>query len=247
MDVVVVEDRERRPVLRIVVRPGLLVVVEGLHDLGRQRRPQAQRLGDPFVDAGERRRQHEAGQPAVAAERVLQGEHSAPRGAEEVHAHEPELVAERGELVHEDRDAPIDGLRTVGAAAADLVVEDDGASLVGELLQRGEVVVRRAGAAVETEERVATVGALPDDGVPRAVAARLHVASAALGRHATSITPRMPSPASTAETAGCPRSTAIHGNVTKVIRYRARPVSCIGGGPDTRFSTESGAGSIPES
>jgi hypothetical protein len=124
------------------------------------------RLGGPFLDAREGRGEHEAREPTVARERVLEGEHPAPRRAEHVHPPEPELVAEGGQLGQEDADAPLDPLGPVGAPAAELVVEGDGTPALGQPLQGLEVVMRRAGAAVEAEERVAAVPALPDDPVP---------------------------------------------------------------------------------
>ena len=80
---------------------------------------------------------------------------------------EPELAAYRVELVAEALDAPRDIRETVRLAAADLVVEDDGA-LVGECLERCEVVVRRAGSAVERDQRRARSVDVADDSVPRA-------------------------------------------------------------------------------
>jgi hypothetical protein len=43
-----------------------------------------------------------------------------------VDALEPELVADRVDLVAEDGDVPVDVPRAVGVSAADLVVENDG-------------------------------------------------------------------------------------------------------------------------
>ena len=125
----VVEDAERLPVLRAVERPSLLVAVEDLDDVGRQRGAQPPGLDRPLLHAGQRRAQHEARETAVAAQRVLERELTAPRRAEEMDPLELELVAQRGELVEEDLDAPVDVLRAVRAATADLVVEDDGAAV----------------------------------------------------------------------------------------------------------------------
>ena len=111
---------------------------------------------------------------------MLEGELAAPRRAEEVDPLELELVAQRRELVEEDLDAPVDVLRSVRAAAADLVVEHDGAAALGQPLEGREVVVRRAGPAVQGDERIAALDALPDDAVPRSVAAKVDVSLAGL-------------------------------------------------------------------
>src|SRR5207249_10267373 len=90
---------------------------------------------------------------------------SAPGGAEQVHALEAQLGAEGIELLEEHRQAPLDVLRSVGATAAELVVEHD-LPLVGETLEGREVVVGGAGTAVEAKQRLAA--ALAGDAIPGA-------------------------------------------------------------------------------
>jgi hypothetical protein len=63
---------------------------------------------------------------------------------------EPQLLAHRGKLFQEELDAPqrwVVGL--VGVATPQLIVEDDRAPSVGELLERFEVVRRSSGTAME--------------------------------------------------------------------------------------------------
>ncbi len=65
-----------------------------------------------------------------------------------------ERLAQRPQLVDEELDRPEVGIvRPVGAPTAELVVDDDAAALVCQLLERLEVVVRGAGPAVEAHER----------------------------------------------------------------------------------------------
>ena len=79
---------------------------------------------------------------------------------------EAERLPHRPHLVHEQLDRPQVGVvRPVGAAAAELVVDHDSPSALGELLQGLEVMVRGAGPAVEAEERDSAFGA--DVAVPR--------------------------------------------------------------------------------
>ena len=88
----------------------------------------------------------------------------------------------------EQLDRPeVGGLLDPGAAAADLVVEDDPAAGGGELLQRLEVVVQRTGTAVQAEQRqLARLLAFADDAVPGLAAC---VRDGALGRHPRESTP----------------------------------------------------------
>src|SRR6185312_5276699 len=89
--------------------------------------------------------------------------HPAPRAAEQVHPVEAEGVADGVQLVHEPLDRPQRPVvGDVRLAASELVVEDDPAA-VGQLLERLRVVARRAGAAVQGEQRHAT---LADAAVP---------------------------------------------------------------------------------
>jgi len=82
---------------------------------------------------------------------------------------DPEGRDEVLELAHEQVDRPEVAVSTLvvrRAAVADLVVEDDGAS-AGEVGQRQQVVVRRAGTAVERQQRRGPVGTeLAVDPVP---------------------------------------------------------------------------------
>jgi hypothetical protein len=62
-----------------------------------------------------------------------------------MHSLESELASKRGQLVQEDPDAPLDAFRPLGAAAADLVVDDEGPPFLGQALEWREVMVGRAG------------------------------------------------------------------------------------------------------
>ena len=135
------------------------------------------RLGRPLRRGRERRAQDQALERLLPCERVLEREHPAPRRAEQVHAIEPEVRAQRVELVEEDGDAPVDLLRRLRPPAPELVVEHHG-PLVGEPLESREVVVRRPGPAVEREERDP---ALADPAKPGAVPAKVDVSL--LGYH----------------------------------------------------------------
>lgn len=78
---------------------------------------------------------------------------------------EPEPGAQRIELRQEERQRPLCLPARRRPAAAELVVEDDRA-LVRELEQRREVVMRRAGAAVQAQQRRAV--AFAGDEIPGA-------------------------------------------------------------------------------
>ena len=79
---------------------------------------------------------------------------------------EAERLSHRPHLVHEQLDRPQVGVvGPVGAAAAELVVDDDSTSILGKLLQGLEVMVRGAWPAVEAEERDPALRA--DVAVPR--------------------------------------------------------------------------------
>ena len=69
-------------------------------------------------------------------------------------AFELELLPEGRQLVEEDLQAPVDRLRPVGAATAELVVEDNGTTVDGQPFERREVVMSRARPAVQAQERV---------------------------------------------------------------------------------------------
>src|SRR5918995_1932748 len=121
----------------------------------RERRAQACRLGGPRLRRRRGSIQREADQPAGFSQHVLEREHRAPRSAEQVDLFEPQLVADGWQLVEEEVERP--ELRVVGAvrvSAAELVVEDHQSTPVRQPLERLEVVVRRAGPAVEAEQRV---------------------------------------------------------------------------------------------
>ena len=88
---------------------------------------------------------------------------------------EAQLRPHRVHLFAEDVHRPLDVLRPVRAAAADLVVEDD-RPLWREPLEWSEVVMRGAGATVQREERRRPGPELAGDAVPGAVAAKVRVA-----------------------------------------------------------------------
>ena len=88
-----------------------------------------------------------------------------------MNALETELLAERRQLVEEDLQAPVDRVRPVRAAAAELVVEDNGPTVRRQSLERREVMVRGAGAAVQAHERVEVRVQVAGDPEPRSAAA----------------------------------------------------------------------------
>ncbi len=89
-----------------------------------------------------------------------------------------------GHLLDEAIDGPQgEVVGTFGPAAAQLVVEDDLAA-VGERLERLQVVVGEAGAAVQAQQRRAIVALLPDGAVPDPAAGNLD--EAFVGRHLAS-------------------------------------------------------------
>ena len=91
---------------------------------------------------------------------VLHRKHPTPGAAEQVQRVETQRSADRHQLFHEVRHGP-EG-RVAGAirpAAAQLVVEDD-TPAIGQILQRGDVVVGHSRTAVQAQERDA--GAVAD-------------------------------------------------------------------------------------
>src|SRR5205814_2198447 len=92
-------------------------------------------------------------EPVGPAEHVLLREHAAPRLAEQVDPVEAELLADSADLLDEELERPLDVLRPVRVAAAELVVDDDLPAVPRELLEWPEVRVRGTGAAVLAEER----------------------------------------------------------------------------------------------
>src|SRR5215470_205439 len=98
-----------------------------------------------------------------------------------MNALELQLLANGVYLVAEHVDPPLGVRRPVGLAAADLVVDDDRTS-VRQLLERPEVVVRRARPAVQREQRDRAGVAIARDPIPRAVAAEIDVSLLDQGR-----------------------------------------------------------------
>ncbi len=162
-------------VLRIVVGTGALVTVEDFDHVGRKGIAAHELLGRPLIRACERRAEGEADDPLRAGEHVLEREHAAPGCAEEMDPVEAQLRAHRVDLFTEDVHRPLDVLRSVRAATADLVVDDD-RPLRRESLERTEVVMGGARAAVQGEERRGPGPELAGNAVPGAVAAKVGVA-----------------------------------------------------------------------
>ena len=165
-----VEDHARLLVLGVVRGAGLLVALQRRLDLRRELRAEPVRLGDEVRKRGRGVREHEGAQPAWLGECVLLAEEPAPRRAEHVvPAGDSERVDEVVELADEQVDGPevaVPPLVVRRSAVADLVVEHHGA-VVGEVGQRQQVVVRRAGPPVERHERGGAVGTeLAVDPVP---------------------------------------------------------------------------------
>src|SRR6266550_3719460 len=128
-----------------------------------------------MLDVRERRAEDQAHDPCRAGENVFEREYASPGRAEEVDLLEPELRANCVDLFAEDRDRPLDVLRAIGVAAADLVVEDDRA-LAAKPLERAEVVVRRPRAAMQGKQGHGRGSQIADDPVPGAPAAIVDMA-----------------------------------------------------------------------
>jgi len=128
-----------------------------------------------MLEVRQRRAEDQAHDPCRAGENVFEREHASPGRAEEMDPLEPELRANCVDLFAEDGDRPLDVPRAIGAPATDLVVDDDRA-LGTQPLERAEVVVRRARAAVQGEERYRRRRQIADNSVPGAAAAIVDVA-----------------------------------------------------------------------
>ena len=128
---------------------------------GGKQRAQTVRLRDEVREGGRRIGEDERAQPWGFVKRVLLRQETAPGLAEDVMAvGDPERVDEAVQFSNEQVDGPEVGaaIRIVSAAAvAELVVVDDGPR-AGEVREGEQVVVRRAGAAVEHDERRRSVG-----------------------------------------------------------------------------------------
>jgi hypothetical protein len=112
---------------------------------------------------------------------VLHGQHAAPGTAEQVQSGQAEGGADLGQFLNEPLDGPQRGVvRAFGPPAAQLVVEDDLAA-VGERLERLQVVVGEAGAAVQAQQRGPVFLRLPDTAVPDLSAGDVEVALAPAG------------------------------------------------------------------
>src|SRR5205814_5713224 len=114
------------------------------------------RLGEKIRERGGRVGENDRPQSGRMGQRVLLGQEAAPGGTEDVMATgDPERIDEVVELADEQLDRPELGaaLRVVRrASVSDLVVEDDRAA-VREVGKRKQVVVRRARAAMERDQR----------------------------------------------------------------------------------------------
>src|SRR6266498_3793654 len=157
-DVPLVEDQAGVLVLLQIGRPRLLVPAQRLLHIFRELGAETTLLGDPLRNARRRARQDEARKAGRLRERVLHGEHPAPRAPEEVDPVEPELAPDGADLVHEQLDR-VEGriLGEIGLPAAELVVEDRAPARPGERLERLEVVMRRTRPAVEEPARGASL------------------------------------------------------------------------------------------
>ena len=126
------------------------LLVEPHRELG----VEAQRLLGPARRACRRRVEHEAREALRLGQGVLECEHPAPRGTEEMDPLQPEPLAQVVELLDEGLDDPQrEVVRAVGDAAAELVVEDDAPPLLCERGQPLERVVRASRSAMQTDER----------------------------------------------------------------------------------------------
>src|ERR1044071_4246087 len=108
---------------------------------------------------------------------MLRDQHAAPGLADDmIGAGDPEHLQQVRELVEEQLDGPeIDALvGQVGrAAAAQLVVVDDGASALREPFEPLRIVVPTAGTAMQDDDRPLCPVEAPGDPVPGAMAAKI--------------------------------------------------------------------------
>ena len=142
------EDERGGRVFGAVDEAAFFVPVDRGADISRQLRFQFGRILIPARHADERAREDEAAQPRRLRQGVLDREQTAPGRAEQVEGVQFEFAAHALDLLERTVERPevlVGG--PVGAAATKLVEEDDRA-LVGELGERLEVVVRKAGPAV---------------------------------------------------------------------------------------------------
>jgi hypothetical protein len=132
---------------------GRLVLGEGAADVLWKLVSQAAGLRHPGRGRRRRRVEDEAYKSRGTSQRVLDREHRAPGGPEEVDPVEAERLPDRPKLVHEELDRPeVRIVGPVGVATPELVVDDEPPALLDEPLERLEVVVRGARAAVETDQ-----------------------------------------------------------------------------------------------
>ena len=165
---------------------------EGLVHLARQVVAKAYGLVEPQVHACGRTGNHHGRQAVVAvrvpglADGVHHGEHAAPALAQDVQAVPAkvrgEVLADAGQLVEEERAAPaLRQGRRLGAAAGDLVVVDDGTTvLLGDAVKGLQVVVGGSRPAVQDEKGQPARLALPRHPVVRLVPSERDVALALL-------------------------------------------------------------------
>ena len=116
-----------------------------------RRRAQLRRVLHVRRDRGRHRREDEALQVLLVLQRVLDSEHAAPGVPEEVEVLEPQRRAHLLDLLPESVDRPeARVVRLVGVGRAELVVVIELDPLLRqEILETLEVLVRRAGPAVE--------------------------------------------------------------------------------------------------
>ena len=226
-DVAAVELLHRLAVL------GPVVLAAGAElDQGRSRRlgqllDQPPRLARELGDARRRRGEHEPGDPLRSAAHVLDREPAAPRLPEQVAALEAERVAHLVDLLAGAVERPQRRVvRLVRAAAAELVVDDRRAVGGQALGQRLDVVARRAGAAVQDEQRHAVAVAVPP--VPDAPARDVDRAFLA---HASSLDERARSELTAEEKRSLGRPSRLPAGIRTAAHRRARrKPEPIGGG-----------------
>jgi hypothetical protein len=145
-------------------------------------------VADPADHAGRAAAQDQALQRRPAVQDVLHGQHPAPGTAEEVQAVKFKSRTDLREFLHEAFHVPQGDVgRAVRTAAAQLVVEEDPAAF-GQDLERLEVVVGEAGAAVQAEQRCG-VRVVADGAVPDLAAGHVDVALFALHAAMSSLSP----------------------------------------------------------
>lgn len=163
-----VKDVDRCSIRGVTRGPSGFVLGEHARNIAWKLRPQAICLADPVTHVGWRIGDDDACQSRGLLERVLHREHPAPRLSEQMNVRQIERLPQHAKLFAEDFGRVEIGIRrTRGFPAADLIVKNNAATVLGQITERGKVLMRCARTAVRDEERKpAGQFALADDAIP---------------------------------------------------------------------------------